>query len=170
VLRALARNPVFTTAAAPRRVLPPRFNLYKQGMYYGDHVDNALMGGRLGEADDPVRVDMSFTLFVSAPQDYEGGELIISTGFGRHPFKLPAGHMILYPTYYFHRVAPVTRGERLACVSWLQSMVRDLTQREILLDLAILGQALTSTAPPKDTDLDLLDKIRKNLLRMWAES
>jgi len=175
VLRALARSSAFGAIAAPRHVLKPRFNLYKEGMYYGDHVDNAIMGGRLlanqAEGDrDPVRVDMSFTLFISEPQSYGGGELVIKTGFGVHPFKLPAGHMILYPTLYFHEVTPVTSGERLACVSWLQSMIRSLGHREILFDLAMLAQGLTKSAPPRDQELDLLDKVRKNLLRMWAEN
>lgn len=175
ILRALARNNVFTTVAAPKRVSPPRFNLYKQGMYYGDHVDNAIMGGKLmsrelGDLDEPIRVDMSFTLFISGAGDYDGGELVISSGFGRHPIKLPAGHMVVYPTYYFHQVTPVTRGERLACVGWLQSMIRDVGKREVILDLAILGQSLTKSAPPSDEALGLLDKVRKNLLRMWAEN
>lgn len=175
ILRALARNNVFIAVAAPKRLSPPRFNLYKPGMYYGDHVDNAIMGGKflsreLGDVDEPIRVDMSFTLFISGAAEYDGGELVINSSFGRHPMKLPAGHMVVYPTYYFHQVTPVTRGERLACVGWLQSMIRDGTKREVLLDLAILGQSLTKTAPPSDNDLGLLDKVRKNLLRMWAEN
>lgn len=170
VLAALLRNSNFVTVAAPKRILPVRFNLYKQGMYYGDHVDNAIMGGRPGEPE-ALRVDMSFTLFISPPESYDGGELVIKTGYGRHPFKLPPGHLVVYPTYFHHEVTPVTRGERLACVSWLQSMVRDATKREILLDLAVVSHAFASPAPgARETANDLLDKVRKNLLRLWAEN
>lgn len=169
VLSALMRNSIFVTVAAPRRILPIRFNLYKEGMYYGDHVDNAIMGGSPGEPET-VRVDLSFTLFVSPPESYDGGDLVIKTGYGRHTFKLPAGHMVVYPTYFFHEVTPVTRGERLAVVSWLQSMIRDPLQREIVLDLAILAESLTAAGKTAPAELDLLDKIRKNLLRMWAEN
>lgn len=170
ILAALMRHSTFITVAAPKRILPIRFNLYKEGMYYGDHVDNAIMGGSPGEPD-VVRVDMSFTLFLSPPETYEGGELIIKSGFGRHPFKLPAGHLVTYPTYFFHEVTPVTRGQRLVCVSWLQSMVRSQVHREILLDLAIMSQALASKEPAARTAAsDLLDKVRKNLLRLWVEN
>ncbi len=170
VLRALMRNSTFVAVVAPKRILPVRFNLYKAGMLYGDHVDNAIMGGSPGEPD-AVRVDMSFTLFISPPESYDGGELVIKSGYGRHPFKLPAGQLVTYPTYYLHEVTPVTRGERVVAVSWMQSMIRDPLKRELLLDLAILGQSLT--APEKNPargDLDLLDRVRKNLLRMWAEN
>jgi PKHD-type hydroxylase len=170
VLAALMRHSTFVTVAAPKRILPIRFNLYKEGMYYGDHVDNAIMGGTPGEPDR-VRVDLSFTLFISPPDSYDGGELIIKSGYGRHPFKLAAGHLIVYPTYFFHEVTPVTRGERLACVSWLQSMVRDPIQREIILDLAIVSQGLASKDPSgRIAAADLLDKVRKNLLRLWVEN
>jgi PKHD-type hydroxylase len=167
ILAALDRNPVFKTVAAPRKIIPPRFNLYKGGMYYGDHVDNAMMGDR----DDPIRVDCSFTIFMNDPSEYDGGELVIKSGYGVSPFKLPAGHMICYPTYSFHEVRAVTRGERLACVSWLQSLVRDPTQREILLDLAMVSQMIESGGPNAVRPaLDSLDKVRKNLLRQWVET
>jgi PKHD-type hydroxylase len=170
VLAALMRHSTFVTVAAPKRILPIRFNLYKQGMYYGDHVDNAIMGGVPGEPD-AVRVDLSFTLFISPPESYDGGELIIKSGYGRHPFKLPAGQLIVYPTYYFHEVTPVTRGERLACVSWLQSMVRSPIHREVLLDLAIASQAVATKDPAgRAVAMDTLDKVRKNLLRLWVEN
>lgn len=166
LLAAFDRNGVFKTVAAPRKIIPPRFNLYKVGMYYGDHVDNAMMG----DADDPVRVDCSFTLFMNDPSEYDGGELVIKSGYGIQSFKLPAGHMIVYPTYSFHEVRPVTRGERLACISWLQSLVRDVTKREVLLDLAMVSQMVDSGNPAAvRTALDTLDKVRKNLLRQWAE-
>jgi PKHD-type hydroxylase len=167
ILAALDRNPIFRTVAAPLKIIPPRFNLYKEGMFYGDHVDNAIMG----DADDPIRVDCSFTLFMNDPSEYEGGELVVKSGYGASTFKLPAGHMIVYPTYSFHEVRPVTKGERLACISWLQSMVRDATLREILLDLAIVSQMVESGGPNAVRPaLDTLDKVRKNLLRQWSET
>jgi PKHD-type hydroxylase len=170
VLAALMRHSTFVTVAAPKRILPIRFNLYKQGMYYGDHVDNAVMGGTPGEPDT-VRVDLSFTLFISPPESYDGGELVIKSGYGRHPFKLPAGQLVVYPTYFFHEVTPVTRGERLACVSWMQSMLRSPIHREIMLDLAIAAQAVASKDPAgRAAAGDILDKVRKNLLRLWIEN
>ncbi len=167
ILAALNRSPTFKTVAAPLKIVPPRFNLYKQGMYYGDHVDNAIMG----DVDDPIRVDCSFTLFMNDPSEYEGGELLIKSAYGLSTFKLPAGHMVTYPTYSFHEVKPVTRGERLACISWLQSMVRDPTRREILLDLAVASQMIeTGGQAAVRPALDALDKVRKNLLRQWLET
>jgi PKHD-type hydroxylase len=166
ITAALNRNSTFQAVAAPRRILPPRFNLYKEGMYYGDHVDNALMG----EADDKVRIDMSFTLFVSGPQDYDGGELVIKSGMATSSYKLPAGHMVVYPTYFFHEVKPVTRGERLACVTWLQSMIRDPFRREIMLELALISNMIQSRDPRAAAAAqDMLDKVRKNLLRQWID-
>jgi PKHD-type hydroxylase len=166
IVAALDRNPIFKTVAAPRKIIPPRFNLYKQGMYYGDHVDNAIMG----DIDDPIRVDCSFTLFMNDPAEYDGGELVVKSGYGVSSFKLPAGQMIVYPTYSFHEVRPVTRGERLACISWLQSMVRDVTHREVLLDLALVSQMIESgNQQAVRPALDTLDKVRKNLLRHWSE-
>ena len=167
LLDALDRNSVFKTVAAPYKIIPPRFNLYKQGMYYGDHVDNALMG----DHDDPIRVDCSFTLFMNDPAEYDGGELVIKSAYGLSTFKLPAGHMICYPTYSFHEVKAVTRGERLACVSWLQSLIRDPTRREIMLDLAMASQMIESRDPNAVRPaLETLDKARKNLLRQWVET
>lgn len=166
ITAALNRNSTFQAVAAPRRILPPRFNLYKEGMYYGDHVDNALMG----DADDKVRIDMSFTLFISGQQDYDGGELVIKTGMGNSSYKLPAGHMVVYPTYFFHEVKPVTRGARLACVTWLQSMIRDPFRREIMLELALISNMIQSRdARAAAAAQDMLDKVRKNLLRQWID-
>ncbi|MFC3677919.1 Fe2+-dependent dioxygenase [Ferrovibrio xuzhouensis] len=166
ITAALNRNSTFQTVAAPRRILPPRFNLYKEGMFYGDHVDNALMG----DEGDKIRVDMSFTLFLSSPQDYDGGELVIKSGMGNSTYKLPAGQMVVYPTYYFHEVRPVTRGERLACVSWLQSMIREPARREIMLELAMISNMIQSRdARAAAAAQDMLDKVRKNLLRQWID-
>jgi PKHD-type hydroxylase len=167
ILAALNRNSIFKTVAAPLKIIPPRFNLYKPGMYYGDHVDNAIMG----DADNPIRVDCSFTLFMNDPSEYDGGELVVKSSYGLSTFKLPPGHMIVYPTYSFHEVRPVTRGERLACISWLQSMVRDPSRREILLDLAVASQMIeTGGQQAVKPALNALDKVRKNLLRLWLET
>jgi PKHD-type hydroxylase len=167
VLGALNRNSTFKAVAAPLKIIPPRFNLNKPGMYYGDHVDNAIMG----DASDPVRVDCSFSLFMSDPSEYDGGELVVTTGYGQSRFKLPPGHLVVYPTYSFHQVTPVTRGERLVCVSWLQSMIRDVARREILVDLALASQMIESNQPEATRSaLNTLDKVRKNLLRHWSET
>ncbi|HEX6958279.1 MAG TPA: Fe2+-dependent dioxygenase [Ferrovibrio sp.] len=167
ILAALARNSTFQTVAAPKRILPPRFNLYREGMYYGDHVDNAIMGGQ----DDKIRVDMSFTIFMNDPSEYDGGELVIKTSLGSNSYKLPAGHMIVYPTYYFHEVKPVLRGERLACVTWLQSMIRNEVQREIILELAMISNMIQQTDRRAIVAAqDMLDKVRKNLLRQWIDN
>lgn len=165
VLAALRRNGLFNTVAAPQYILPPRFNLYKEGMYYGDHVDNAIMGGD----GKNVRVDCSFTLFISDREDYDGGELIVKGPQGPTAFKLPAGHMVVYPTYYYHEVTPVTRGERLACVTWLQSMIRDPAKREILLELALASNHIEGLSGSAQAILHL-DRARKNLLRTWADT
>ena len=167
ILAALARNGLFNTVAAPKKIIPPRFNLYKEGMYYGDHVDNAIMQ----DAGAPLRVDMSFTLFISGPKDYGGGELVIKGPQGPTPFKLPAGHMIVYPTYYYHEVTPVTRGERLACVTWLQSMIRDSTKRDVLLELALASSHIEAAGNPALAQPLLhLERARKNLLRLWVDT
>lgn len=165
ILAALQRNGLFNTVAAPQYILPPRFNLYKEGMFYGDHVDNAIM------RDDGknVRVDCSFTLFISDPKDYDGGELVVKGPQGPTAFKLPPGHMVVYPTYYYHEVTPVKRGERLACVTWLQSMIRDPAKREILLELALASSHIEGTNGAAQAILHL-DRARKNLLRTWADT
>lgn len=166
ILAALERNGLFKTAIAPRRIVPPRFNLYKPGMHYGNHVDNAIMG----DAGDPIRIDCSFTLFISEPSEYEGGDLVIRSGYGPASFRLPAGHLVAYPTYFYHEVTPVQSGERLACVSWLQSLIRDPVKREIILDLALASDRVSAGGGPTARDaLTFLDKARKNLLRQWIE-
>lgn len=166
IVAALERNGLFKTVVAPRHILPPRFNLYKEGMYYGDHVDNAIMG----DEHRPVRVDCSFTLFINGPDEYDGGELLIKTSYGPASFKLPAGHLVAYPTYFYHEVTPVRRGERLACVSWVQSMIRDPARREVMLDLALASDRIAGGQPTSQEALAFLDRARKNLLRLWIET
>lgn len=166
VLEALSRSALFFTAALPKRIYPPLFNRYGDtANSFGNHVDNAI---RTHPASaQHVRTDLSFTLFLNQPEDYEGGELVIEDGFGGRPVKLPAGDLILYPSYSVHRVEPVTRGARLACFSWLESMVREPQQRELLheMDMAIL--ALRQERGETDTAVRLTSCYH-NLLRMWA--
>lgn len=159
----LARHELFQIACRPRRMRPILFSRYEAGMEYGTHVDDALMGGA-----DPVRSDLSFTLFLNSPESYDGGELVIESTAGEQAFKLPAGSLVLYPSSTLHRVAPVTRGERLAAVSWIQSQVRDPGCREILFDLDTARRTLFQREG-KTREFDLLSKSLANLLRLWAE-
>lgn len=163
VLEALKRNLLFQMAARPLRIAPPLFSRYEVGMEYGSHVDDAVMGG-----ERPTRTDVSFTLFLSDPAGYDGGELIVDTTGGEQVYKLDAGNMIVYPSSSLHRVAPVTRGERLACVSWVQSQVRDPARRELLFDLDTARRTLFEREG-KSGEFDLISKSLANLLRMWAE-
>ena len=162
--RAIGRSMLFQMAARPRRVLPVMFSRYEQGMEYGSHVDDAVMRG----PDGPVRTDVSFTLFLSDDDAYEGGELVTDTTAGEQAYKLPAGSMIVYPSSTLHRVNPVTRGQRLAAVGWAQSQVRDPAQREILFDLDTARRQLFDEHG-KTESFDALTRSFANLLRMWAE-
>ena len=163
VLAALFRHPTFEMAARPKAIKPFLFSRYEPGMEYGTHVDNAIMSGR-----PPVRSDISMTVFLSDPGEYDGGELIMEGGAGEQPFKLPPGCAILYPSTTLHRVSPVTRGARLATVTWIQSIVRDPTHREILYDLETTRRALFEQQG-KTREFDLVSKSFANLLRMWAD-
>ncbi len=162
--RALARHPVFQMAARPRRTTPVLFSRYQPGMEYGAHVDDAVMNG----PDGPVRTDISFTLFLSGPEDYDGGELVTDTTAAEQTYKLPGGALVLYPSSTLHRVNPVTRGERLAAVGWVQSQVRDPHRREILFDLDTARRQMFD-AGGKTEQFDAVSKSLANLLRMWAE-
>lgn len=156
----LASNRLFRSAARPQHVRPPLFSRYVPGMAYGNHVDDAIMNGR--------RMDLSFTLFLSDPESYDGGELVIDSTAGEQEIKLPAGSAVLYPATSLHRVAPVTRGQRLAAVTWVRSLIRDAAQREILFDLDRVQEALFAR-DGKTEHTDLLSKTLSNLLRLWAE-
>jgi PKHD-type hydroxylase len=180
VLAALARNPLYFAAALPLRTLPPRFNRYEGGGAYGAHVDGAVMalpagadGGLPGESGY-VRSDLSCTLFLNEPEEYDGGGLVVDDTYGEHEVKLPAGDLILYPSGSLHRVEPVTRGARIASFFWIQSMVRELEQRQLLFQLDTSIQALTASgagASPDSRDaLVRLTGIYHNLLRRWAET
>ncbi|RZA19179.1 MAG: Fe2+-dependent dioxygenase [Lysobacteraceae bacterium] len=170
VLVALAANPLFHAAALPAQILPPRFNRYQGGGEYGFHVDGAVMGlaGNDGQPATQMRSDVSCTLFLTEPGEYDGGELIISDTYGEHEVKLPAGDMILYPSSSLHRVTPVTRGARIASFFWVQSLVRDAEKRRMLLELDASIQTLTASGAERDSVLRLTN-LYHNLLRRWAE-
>ena len=161
VERALAGNALFRSAARPRAMTRLILSRYRAGQTYGLHVDDALMQG--------LRTDLSFTLFLADPENYDGGALIIEDRFESRAIKLAAGDLILYPATTLHRVQEVTRGERLAVVGWVQSLIRDGGRRDILFDL---DQAVESefVAHGKSEQFDLLAKTRSNLLRLWAET
>jgi PKHD-type hydroxylase len=165
ILGALGRNPTFVSAALPLRVFPPLFNRYDEGMAFDTHVDNTIRFA------GPVRfrTDLSATLFLTDPADYDGGELIVEDTYGEHAVKLPAGDMIVYPASSLHRVAPVTRGSRWASFFWAQSMVRADAQRSLLYDLDNAIQALSAQVGQGDPAVVSLAGTYNNLLRMWAE-
>lgn len=171
VLDAVSRNPLFHAAALPARVFPPRFNRYRGGGEYGFHVDGAVMtvDGSQHMPAHQIRSDISCTLFLNGPDDYDGGELIVSDTYGEHEVKLPAGDAIVYPSSSLHRVTPVTRGERLASFFWVQSLVRDDGQRRTLFELDASIQTLTATGADRES-LVRLTGIYHNLLRRWAET
>lgn len=153
-------HPLFRLAARPKALTPLILSRYEPGMDYGSHVDDALMNG--------MRTDVSFTLFLSDPESYDGGALVIETSGGEDDVKLPAGSMVVYASTTLHRVAPVTTGVRLAAVGWARSFVRDPAKRELLFDLDTARQALFAREG-KTAEFDLLSKSSANLLRMWAE-
>ncbi len=163
IAQALKNNRLFQAAVQPKIIRPMIISCYETGMYYGAHTDNALMGG-----ENPMRSDISFTLFLNSPNDYCGGELVIDTSLGEQNFKLEAGAMVVYPSTTLHRVATVTEGKRLAAVSWVQSYVRDVHEREILFDLDTLKQAMYHKYG-KTAEFDIAAKTHANLLRKWIE-
>ncbi|GIL39070.1 Fe2+-dependent dioxygenase [Roseiterribacter gracilis] len=160
---AIDNNATFKSASLPRALTPLLFSRSETGMGYGAHVDNAMMG------DPPVRTDLAFTLFLSAPEQYEGGALVIDDAGGEQEFKLPAGAMVLYPATTLHRVEEVTRGRRDVAVGWVQSLVRDPRGREMLFDLDRTRRALFER-DGKSAEFDTLQKTYSNLLRMLAET
>jgi PKHD-type hydroxylase len=169
VLSALERNPLYFAAALPLRTLPPRFNRYHGGGEYGFHIDGSVMlAGQPGATHSHVRSDISCTLFLCGPEEYDGGELVISDTYGEHEVKLPAGDMVIYPSSSLHKVQPVTRGARLASFFWVQSMVRDDAQRRLLFDMDTSIEALRQSKADAQAVLQLTG-IYHNLLRRWAE-
>ena len=168
VLDALGRSQTFVAAALPLKIFPPLFNRYENGDKFGTHVDNAVRIHRATEFR--VRSDLSATLFLAEPGSYDGGELTVEDTLGVHSTKLPAGHLLLYPASSLHRVEPVTRGARIACFFWIQSMVRDDAARTILFDLDRSIQALAADRGQDDREVIRLTGIYHNLLRRWADS
>lgn len=165
ILGALSRSAAFTAATLPLRVLPPMFNRYDVGMTFGAHIDGAirsLPGIRL-------RTDVSSTLFLTPPEDYDGGELVVHDTYGTHQVKLPAGHMVVYPATSMHSVTPVTRGSRWASFFWTQSMVKDDWHRHMLYELDLAIQSIRSRLPDDDAAVVSLTGHYHNLLRQWSE-
>ena len=167
ILQALEKNSLFFAAALPLKVLPPLFNRYSGEQSYGRHIDGAIRP--IAGTPHRVRTDLSATLFLSAPESYDGGELVIQDTFGERTVKLAAGDLVLYPGTSVHRVAPITRGVRLAAFFWIQSMVRDATQRSILFELDGAIQRLAKDVPQHAALVDLA-AVYHNLLRAWADS
>lgn len=166
VLAALRRSPLFFAAVLPRKILPPRFNRYAGGGEYGFHIDGAVMSTDDG---DQLRSDVSCTLFLNDPEEYDGGRLIISDTYGDQAVVKAAGDAIIYPSSSLHRVEPVTRGERIASFFWVQSLVRDDRQRRMLFELDTSIQKLTQDAADEEAVLQLTC-VYHNLLRLWSET
>jgi PKHD-type hydroxylase len=167
VLDALGRNALFMAAALPAKVWPPLFNCYAGGEQFGMHVDNAVRVKRGGV--ERLRSDLAATLFLTDPHSYEGGELTIEDTYGAHAVKLAAGELVLYPASSLHHVTPVTSGERVASFFWIQSMIRDDTQRRVLFDLDVAVQRLVREVGQGHASVVALTGTYHNLLRMWAE-
>ena len=168
ILEALSRNATFFAGALPRRIFPPLFNRYEDGHAFGFHVDNAVRYDRSRGEAEPLRTDLSATLFLSAPEEYDGGELVIEDSFGTHNVKLPAGDLVLYPGSSLHQVLPVTRGARVAAFFWIQSLVRSEAQRRTLFELDVAIQQLTRKVPDAP-ELVQLTGVYHNLLREWSD-
>jgi PKHD-type hydroxylase len=160
VIQAVTRNPDFMGFAFPRLIVPPTFNRYDPGMFYGNHVDAPFLN------NGQVRADLSFTLWLSQPDTYDGGELVLSSGYGEVRAKHPAGDVVVYPTTSLHRVEPVTRGSRRAAVSWVESYVPDERHRRILVDMSEVKDFLERTAP-QAPETDTFRNCVFNLMRLW---
>ncbi len=168
VLDALGRTPLFIAAALPLKVFPPLFNRYAGGQGFATHVDNAIRV--LKGSEFRIRSDLSATLFLSDPDEYDGGELMVEDSYGVHRVKLPAGDMVLYPASSLHQVTPVTQGARVASFFWIQSMVRDDAARQLLFDLDRSIQAVAADRGQDDPAIVQLTGVYHNLLRRWADS
>lgn len=166
ILEALGRNELFISAALPLRVFPPLFNRYRGGESFGTHVDNAIR--QVSGTPHKMRTDLSATLFLSGPDSYEGGELIVEDTYGLHAVKLPAGHLVLYPSSSLHHVRPVTKGERICSFFWVQSMVRDDGERSLLFDLDLGIQRIQQGQTQHPAAVQLTG-VYHNLLRRWSD-
>ena len=161
----IAENAVVRAAARPRRISPVMISRTENDGHYGAHVDNAVMG----EGATRMRTDLSFTLFLTDPEDYDGGELVVHAAGMTQAIKGKAGELVLYPSSSIHEVTPVTRGTRIVCVGWIESVIRDPAQRELLFDLENLRVTLRARPDQGSAELLTLDKTIANLLRMWGE-
>ncbi|HEX8129120.1 MAG TPA: Fe2+-dependent dioxygenase [Pyrinomonadaceae bacterium] len=166
IVEALERSPLFMSGALPLKVFPPLFNRYEGGQSFGNHIDNAIR--QITGTAHRVRTDLSATLFLSSPDEYDGGDLVVEDTYGVHSIKLPAGHLILYPASSLHHVRPVTQGARLASFFWVQSMVRDDGERTLLFDLDTAIQRINLDAPDHPSAVQLTG-VYHNLLRRWAD-
>lgn len=166
IVGALEANPLFVAAALPLRIFPPLFNCYRSGHGFGVHVDNAVR--QIRGTPHRVRTDLSATLFLSQPDEYDGGELMVEDTYGPQNIKLPAGHMVLYPASSLHKVQPITRGVRIAAFFWAQSMVRGDSERALLFDMDLAIQRLNRDMPEHPSAVQLTG-VYHNLLRRWAE-
>ncbi|WP_017902791.1 Fe2+-dependent dioxygenase [Pseudomonas asplenii] len=166
ILNRLSDNALFMSAALPKKIYPPLFNRYSDGESFGLHIDNAIRG--LKGVRERVRTDLSATLFLADPASYDGGELVIRDTFGEHAVKLPAGHLVLYPGSSLHQINPVTRGERIAAFFWIESLVREDSQRSLLLDMDVAIQRL-SAQHADELSLLQLSGAYHNLLRRWSD-
>jgi PKHD-type hydroxylase len=167
VITAIMSQPQFVAAAVPLRIFPPLFNRYSAGCEFGLHVDNSIRGDPLTGLR--IRTDLSVTLFLSEPEDYDGGELVIEDHYGATEVKLPAGHLVLYPASSLHLVRPITRGARVASFFWLQSMIQDPIARSLVYDLDQTIQGLSGRLGAGDPDMVRLAGIYHNLIRQWAQ-
>ncbi|MGJ8555421.1 MAG: Fe2+-dependent dioxygenase [Sulfitobacter geojensis] len=168
ILQKLTANPLFVSAALPDRILPPMFNKYETAQTFGTHIDNAIRINPL--TNERLRTDLSMTLFLSEPNEYDGGELLVEDHYGTQSVKLPAGDLILYPSTSLHEVTPVTRGARVSSFFWLQSMIRSDAHRSILFDLDQTIQSLSETIRSNADETVRLTGIYHNLIRTWAET
>ena len=166
LLKILPKNLLFMAAAVPYKIFPPLFSCYQDGQNFGMHIDNAIRPVK--DSPHRVRTDLAMTIFLSAPEDYDGGELVVEDLYGRHSVKLPAGHAVLYPASSLHRVNGVSRGQRLVSFFWIQSMVRDDGQRRLLFNLDMEIQRLGKEHPDSRSAVNLMG-IYHNLVRMWAD-
>jgi len=166
ILSRLSDNALFMSAALPKKIYPPLFNRYSGGEAFDWHIDNAIHG--LKGVRERVRTDISATLFLADPASYDGGELVIRDTFGEHAVKLPAGHLLIYPGSSLHKINPVTRGERIASFFWIESLVREDSQRQLLLDMDVAIQRLTAQHAD-DHALLQLSGAYHNLLRRWSD-
>lgn len=163
VLAGILRSDPFNNYVMPLRIMPPLVNRYEPGMTYGDHIDRPVMQGPYA-----VRTDLAMTLFLADPTSYDGGELVVSSDLGAQRIKLPRGSLVLYPATTIHRVEPVTRGVRVAVVTWIQSMIREHEKRMLLAELGAVRHTVNTAKPDSPESLQL-QKIRANLVRMWAD-